>query len=189
MGRQLLFVYWYMLNLFCLLCTICKCYWPFQVGLSLTQMKRLLQEVEVDLGVSALTPFLLMIQMLMQAHPSLHTLHRWVLLSLLLEGMVIFSFALHFFFLFFYNYVIFLQAQAFVQVCDSLHPFSFQVSFGHGENRNRKFGRQTSAMACSDHKVFVVWLESFDDCYTFPASKWILSYSWQKLKHLIFDGK
>lgn len=76
-----------------------------------------------------------------------------------------------FFFLFFYNYVIFLQAQAFVQVCDSLHPFSFQVSFGHGENRNRKFGRQTSAMACSDHKVFVVWLESFDDCYTFPASK------------------
>ncbi|ROT79288.1 hypothetical protein C7M84_002010 [Penaeus vannamei] len=58
-----------------------------------------------------------------------------------------------------------------VDAGSSLSSHTSQVSFGHGENRNRKFGRQTSAMACSDHKVFVVWLESFDDCYTFPANE------------------
>ena len=48
-----------------------------------------------------------------------------------------------------------------------------QTSYGQGsENRSRKFGRQTSAMACSDHKVYIVWLESFDDCYTFPESEY-----------------
>ncbi|KAG0723198.1 Ral GTPase-activating protein subunit beta [Chionoecetes opilio] len=52
----------------------------------------------------------------------------------------------------------------------SISSHTSQTSFGQGsENRSRKFGRQTSAMACSDHKVYIVWLESFDDCHTFPS--------------------
>ncbi|KAK3862467.1 hypothetical protein Pcinc_031674 [Petrolisthes cinctipes] len=54
----------------------------------------------------------------------------------------------------------------------SLSSHTSQTSFGQGsENRSRKFGRQTSAMSCTDHKVYIVWLESFDDCYTFPANE------------------
>lgn len=54
----------------------------------------------------------------------------------------------------------------------SLSSHTSQMSFGHGnENRNRKFGRQTSAMSCDDHKVYIVWLESFEDSYTFPANE------------------
>lgn len=54
------------------------------------------------------------------------------------------------------------------------------MSYGHGsENRSRKFGRQTSAMACSDHKIYIAWLESFDDCYTFPAGEYSIVPSQQ----------
>ncbi|KAK7085954.1 hypothetical protein SK128_026619 [Halocaridina rubra] len=54
----------------------------------------------------------------------------------------------------------------------SLSSHASQMSFGHGnEHRNRKFGRQTSAMSCGDHKVYIVWLESFEDSYTFPANE------------------
>ncbi|XP_068208219.1 ral GTPase-activating protein subunit beta isoform X4 [Palaemon carinicauda] len=53
----------------------------------------------------------------------------------------------------------------------SISSHTSQMSFGHGnENRNRKFGRQTSALSCGDHKVYIVWLESFEDSYTFPAN-------------------
>lgn len=80
-----------------------------------------------------------------------------------------------------------------VDAGSSLSSHTSQVSFGHGENRNRKFGRQTSAMACSDHKVFVVWLESFDDCYTFPANELLPetvtgreSSSWKEKEAVIY---
>lgn len=57
-----------------------------------------------------------------------------------------------------------------VEGSSSISSHASQTSYGQGsENRSRKFGRQTSAVACSDHKVYIVWLESFDDCYTFPA--------------------
>ncbi|XP_042214710.1 ral GTPase-activating protein subunit beta-like isoform X3 [Homarus americanus] len=59
-----------------------------------------------------------------------------------------------------------------VETGSSISSHTSQISYGHGnENKNRKFGRQTSAMSCNDHKVFLVWLESFDDCYTFPANE------------------
>ncbi|MPC95144.1 hypothetical protein E2C01_090340 [Portunus trituberculatus] len=55
----------------------------------------------------------------------------------------------------------------------NFHVVRDKTSYGQGsENRSRKFGRQTSAVACSDHKVYIVWLESFDDCYTFPAREY-----------------
>ena len=58
------------------------------------------------------------------------------------------------------------------------------MSFGHNnENRNRKFGRQTSAMSCGDHKVYIVWLESFEDSYTFPASKLNELYAFSFIFH------
>ncbi|CAL4091038.1 unnamed protein product [Meganyctiphanes norvegica] len=57
------------------------------------------------------------------------------------------------------------------EATSSLSSHTSNVSVGAGDNRNRKFGRQTSALNCSDHKVFVVWLESFDDLYTFPTNE------------------
>ncbi|XP_069158153.1 ral GTPase-activating protein subunit beta isoform X4 [Procambarus clarkii] len=57
-----------------------------------------------------------------------------------------------------------------VDAGSSISSHTSQMSYGHGsENKHRKFGRQTSAISCSDHKVYIVWMESFDDCYTFPA--------------------
>ncbi|XP_069947395.1 ral GTPase-activating protein subunit beta isoform X3 [Cherax quadricarinatus] len=59
-----------------------------------------------------------------------------------------------------------------VDAGSSISSHTSQMSYGHGsDNKHRKFGRQTSAMSCSDHKVYIVWMESFDDCYTFPANE------------------
>lgn len=84
-----------------------------------------------------------------------------------------------------------------VEAGSSISSHTSQMSYGHGsENKNRKFGRQTSAMSCNDHKVYLVWLESFDDCYTFPANELLSetvtgleSSSWkdkEAIVHIIF---
>ncbi|XP_076069482.1 ral GTPase-activating protein subunit beta isoform X2 [Oratosquilla oratoria] len=60
-----------------------------------------------------------------------------------------------------------------VEATSSLSSQASQTSGSHsgvGEPRRSKIGRQTSSMLCCDHKVMVVWLESFEDISTFPTA-------------------
>lgn len=50
--------------------------------------------------------------------------------------------------------------------------------------RLRRTGRNLSQLTGPDTKVFVVWLESFEDYETFPAGKWISQLPMKMTKFL-----